>query len=677
MSVLAIEELSIYYDTFRNIDLHLQGVYCIRTSLMQATTGIQGYPYNFLVLNSSLKEKAHSLSEACIIECSMYSKHFLIKYFDEVIEIKEKVFFRCEVPFNPENQFSLKIELLLNEAHENTEFEDLQQDSSKFTVMSTVTATLDFTLSMESGFLPITFPRHYSILNSTIHYLLLDFKFPAPEALALSLFSHKGQPRKYIGGSETDRVYKQFALPLISSYVRLRKHFLLLLHQCLSAEDRISFGLEKTPPDLALPGEIARVPYSMQGKTNLKDLFLDFSSRVGCHDPLGVTISILSELGSLSKQLKSLWIACSEGIAKFPTQVRILLQGKYRDDLRIKYSAGYISGTVTAKQLHLARPNSHKGLARSVRLQNSFTSQNSAPITDPLHVLNPAKQPIIIEEMTVLQPARGLPSPQPKALQLTHLLVLVHGFQGSPSDMKTLKNNIIAVNPHSHVLLSLANSEDTECSLQSQGLRLANEVKSYINAAFLHPGPSSLFPHPGPNKLSFLGHSLGGLTIRAALPHLSQFAPKMHLFMTTSTPHLGVTSKLLTTGIWLLNKLQRVPSLVELQMKDNAPEQCTLYQLSQAEGLAWFKHVVLLSSPQDKYVTAHSARIESSQADDFPAQMARNLLCARDSVNRLSVDFKISRSFMGSLTGRAAHVQFLENETLMKSLLYNHPEYFS
>lgn len=243
--------------------------------------------------------------------------------------------------------------------------------------------------------------------------------------------------------------------------------------------------------------------------------------------------------------------------------------------------------------------------------------------------------------------------------------------------MKTLKNNIIATNPHSYVLLSSVNSEDTECSLQSQGLKLANEVKFYISAAFLHPGLSTLFPHPGPSKLSFIGHSLGGLVIRAALPHLSQFSPKMHLFMTTSTPHLGVTSKLLTTGIWLLSKLWHAPSLIELQMKDNSLEQCTLFKLSQTEGLAWFRHVVLLSSPQDKYVTEHSARIESPQSDEFTARMAQNLLSPCDSVNRLSVDFQIPRNFMGSLTGRAAHVQFLEDETLMRLLLYNHPEYFS
>lgn len=40
-------------------------------------------------------------------------------------------------------------------------------------------------------------------------------------------------------------------------------------------------------------------------------------------------------------------------------------------------------------------------------------------------------------------------------------------------------------------------------------------------------------------RLSFIGHSLGGIIIRAALPHLTEFKNKMYTFMTLSTPHLG------------------------------------------------------------------------------------------------------------------------------------------
>ena len=40
-------------------------------------------------------------------------------------------------------------------------------------------------------------------------------------------------------------------------------------------------------------------------------------------------------------------------------------------------------------------------------------------------------------------------------------------------------------------------------------------------------------------KLSFVGHSLGGLIIRAALPHLIKYKEQMYTFVTFSSPHLG------------------------------------------------------------------------------------------------------------------------------------------
>ena len=54
------------------------------------------------------------------------------------------------------------------------------------------------------------------------------------------------------------------------------------------------------------------------------------------------------------------------------------------------------------------------------------------------------------------------------------------------------------------------------------------------------------------NRISFIGHSLGGLIIRAALPHLSEYQNNMYSFLTLSSPHLGYlynTSSIIDTGI--------------------------------------------------------------------------------------------------------------------------------
>jgi hypothetical protein len=77
---------------------------------------------------------------------------------------------------------------------------------------------------------------------------------------------------------------------------------------------------------------------------------------------------------------------------------------------------------------------------------------------------------------------------------------------------------------------------------------LANEVKEDIR---------DNCPHETLGRLSFLGHSLGGLKIRAALPYLSEFKDKMYTFVSFSTPHLGLlynSSSLIDAGTILLTQ---------------------------------------------------------------------------------------------------------------------------
>lgn len=83
------------------------------------------------------------------------------------------------------------------------------------------------------------------------------------------------------------------------------------------------------------------------------------------------------------------------------------------------------------------------------------------------------------------------------------------------------------------------------------GERLATEVKQYI----LSFCPASCLA-----KISFIGHSLGGLIIRAALPHLSQYNDKFFTYMSLSSPHLGYmynSNKLFDAGMWVLKNWRK------------------------------------------------------------------------------------------------------------------------
>ena len=123
---------------------------------------------------------------------------------------------------------------------------------------------------------------------------------------------------------------------------------------------------------------------------------------------------------------------------------------------------------------------------------------------------------------------------------------------------------------------------------------MAEEVHQYIRESC--PG-SQL------GRLTFIGHSLGGLIIRAALPLLDKYKDKMYGYMSLCSPHLGYmykSSKLFTTGMWVLKAWKKSVVLNQLSMTDSKNiEQSTLYLLSQQKGFEWFKNIILVSSFQD------------------------------------------------------------------------------
>lgn len=114
-----------------------------------------------------------------------------------------------------------------------------------------------------------------------------------------------------------------------------------------------------------------------------------------------------------------------------------------------------------------------------------------------------------------------------------------------------------------------------------------------------------------------IGHSMGGLIIRSALPRLEKFKEKFHSFVTFSSPHIGYaysSSKLVDAGLWLMNTMKKCVSIEQMTMIDNQNlEECFLYKLSQQPGLEWFKKITFLASHQDLYVPFYSARIQKSK----------------------------------------------------------------
>ena len=93
------------------------------------------------------------------------------------------------------------------------------------------------------------------------------------------------------------------------------------------------------------------------------------------------------------------------------------------------------------------------------------------------------------------------------------------------------------------------------------GEKLAKEITEYIE---------EWCPTTALGRISFIGHSMGGLIIRASLKHLTELKEKMHLYISLSTPHLGYmynSNRIVDAGIWLLKKWRKFVLDRDLQIR--------------------------------------------------------------------------------------------------------------
>ena len=262
-----------------------------------------------------------------------------------------------------------------------------------------------------------------------------------------------------------------------------------------------------------------------------------------------------------------------------------------------------------------------------------------------------------------------------------HLVICVHGLQGNQFDLRLYRIFLKLSLPHVRFdfLMSQANQHDTFCDFNLMTDRLLGEILDYVKD----------MPTP-PSKVTFIGHSLGNIVIRSLVtrPEFASLQTKLHLFLSICGPHLGTKYQngIVSMGMWAVRKWHNSQSLLQLSLKD-APNSrdSFLYHLSEAPSFEYFRHVVLLSSPQDKYVPYHSAKIASTTRDgslqsNLSLEMMQNILeplrDARVNLVRVSVDHSIPTS-ANSMIGRAAHIAMLDNELFIEKFVMLHlSQYF-
>ncbi|CAJ1972334.1 unnamed protein product [Sphenostylis stenocarpa] len=276
------------------------------------------------------------------------------------------------------------------------------------------------------------------------------------------------------------------------------------------------------------------------------------------------------------------------------------------------------------------------------------------------------------------------------------IVVFVHGFQGHHLDLRLIRNQWLLLDPKVEFLMSETNEDKTSGDFREMGQRLAKEVVSFVKKKM---DKAAKYGNLGDIKLSFVGHSIGNLIIRTALAEskMEPFLRYLHTYVSVSGPHLGYlysSNSLFNSGLWLLKKLKGTQCIHQLTFTDDQDIQNTfLYKLCKKKTFDHFRHIILLSSPQDGYVPYHSARIESCLAasHDYSKKGRVFLEMLNDCLDQIRANPSECRVFMrcdvnfdatsygknfNSLIGRAAHIEFLESDIFARFIMWSFPELF-
>lgn len=134
------------------------------------------------------------------------------------------------------------------------------------------------------------------------------------------------------------------------------------------------------------------------------------------------------------------------------------------------------------------------------------------------------------------------------------LIALCHGYQGTSYDMFLIKRWIQQQLPDAHYLIAKSNEDDTDGDIKKMGQNLAEEIEKYIQ--------NNMEEYEQENVIiNLVGHSMGGVIARAAIPHLEKYKHQMGFFCSLSSPHLGYlngVSKLIKVGFWALRTFKNI-----------------------------------------------------------------------------------------------------------------------
>ncbi|KDP30675.1 hypothetical protein JCGZ_15550 [Jatropha curcas] len=506
--------------------------------------------------------------------------------------------------------------------------------------------------------------------------------------------------------------------------------------------------------DSILPENIGTADGEVSGQGKLQNVLEKASSYVIDEFPCVLSEdAVVNIFHSLGAQLSYLWSIFLQFQRENKTKILEFLRGEWAKDRRAEWSIWMICSKVEMPHHYISSRNDSsvthavpkrvmslwklpddpaQTAAMRAELHRRSIAQmkiNNQSIQD-MHIFgDPLQIPIIIVERVMNAPRRtlsensyfrnvdlidssslfaqpsieagkGLPDIPRTSLKQSgrelKVVVFVHGFQGHHLDLRLVRNQWLLIDPKIEFLMSEVNEDKTSGDFREMGQRLAQEVTSFLKKKI--DKLSKSYNLRGV-KLSFVGHSIGNVIIRTALAEsiMEPYLRCLYTYVSISGPHLGYlysSNSLFNSGMWLLKKLKGSQSIHQLTFTDDPDLRKTfLYRLCEQKTLEHFRHIILLSSPQDGYVPHHSARIELCQAasldyskkgavflemlnnclDQIRATSLENRLFMRCDVNFATSSYGRN---LNTIIGRAAHIEFLESDIFVKFIMWSFPEIF-
>lgn len=698
MSVKANIEIVLHIGSLRAIDLLHQGLYILQFHIHSISNKEKNlaFPYNIIHSQDPISEQKPFLGK--IFQSSFRTSALYLRHFDETVNISEICSFHTDIEILPNHNKSdlyCICELLYTPLFIRAE-EDIikiiEENTDLFTVKGRAEITIISPLSGISAFCPIFFRNeNYFELHCCFYVFVTEFKFRSSnidEELAGLAMSGKRYVKKkinYEGAGEvifskqnevTNKefldAYEKFVVNIQFAYEKIRE----LCLRCtanLPCQDLVS-----TLPDYSIrlakfykaqqikPITESTLPKLEATEIIFSELF-DISETIKCFLPTFISLLQTANQGFFKHLLNNFNMTISN-----LWDQNIVFKNRYVD----YYEDSYLSQSQTR---HESLTLNHKAcLFESFSTVPMVIQTNYFPGSDELPLLlidSLSKTKNYVHDKTEIGWIKDIE----KVEKTGHVVFLVHGFGGSAMDMRKIRSHLSVFNKNLTVVCAYSNEGKTDGDIRKMGRRFAKEVNIFAR---------EYFSNEELNKISFIGYSLGGIIIRAALPLLDEFYDKFGFFITLSSPHLGTlanSSYLVDAGIWVLRKLKKTISMKQLSLKDGKDIfQTFLYQLSNSNGIEYFKNIAFVSSLQDKYAPFESSRVEvgskawKSSNGDVLGKMAVNILrkIQSSTLMRIDANFKFKGASFDRAIGRAAHIEMIENANLIDMILNSCKTFF-